>query len=68
MVRNVRLTYWNKYVKNPNQSLNVGTFVPEISFVENIENLELKVPLEIMKSYEVACQLRKVLPKNENIW
>ena len=65
MFRNVRLTYWNKYVDKLEQKLNEPILppVPVPSSKEDIDKLASKVHSVITKSYEAACPMRKLLRK-----
>ena len=69
MFRNVRLTYWNKYVDKLEQKLNEPILppVPVPSSKEDSDKLASKVHSVITKSYQAACPMRKLLRKKDNI-
>ena len=71
MFRNIRRTCWNKYVDELEQKLN-AQFYHQYQYLpqkqkKNIDVLANKVLLEITKSYEAACFMRKSLRKKDNI-
>ena len=70
MFRNVRRTYWNKYVNELDQKLNERILrpVPVLSSKEDIDVLAIKVHSVITNSYEAACPMQKLLRKKDNIW
>ena len=69
MIRNIRCTSWNKYVSELEQKLCELNRVPvSISSIDDIEALASTVQSEIMKSYNLACPMRKIRRKTENIW
>ena len=69
MFRIVRRTCWNKYVDELEQKLDERILppVPVPSSKEDIDVLANKVHSVITKSYEVACPMRKLLGKKDNI-
>ena len=69
MIWNTRRTSWNKYVSELEQRLCELNRVPvNISSIDDIEALASTVQSEIMKSYNLACPMRKIRRKTENIW
>ena len=69
MIRNIRRTCWNKYVSKLEQRLCELNRVPvNISSIDDIEALAATVQSKIMKSYNLACPMRKIRRKTENIW
>ena len=70
MFRNVRRTYWNKYVDELEQKLNerILSPAPVPSSKEDIDVLTNKVHSVITKSYEAASPMRKLLRKKDNVW
>ena len=69
MVRNIRRISWNKYVSELEQRLCELNRVPvNISSIDDMEALASTVQSEIMKSYNLACPMRKIRRKTENIW
>ena len=67
MFRNVRRTYWNKYVNELEQKLNEQILQPVSvpSSKEDIDELANKVHSVITNSYDAACPLRKSLRKKQ---
>ena len=69
MIGNVRRTCWNKYVNELDERLCELNRVPvNISSIDDIEALASTVQLDILKSYNLACPLRKIRRKTKNIW
>ena len=69
MIRNIRRTSWNKYVSELEQRLcELNRVAVNISSIDDIEALALTVQSEIMKSYNLACPMRKIRRKTEDIW
>ena len=69
MIRNIRRTSWNKYVSELEQRLcELNGVSVNISSIDDIEALASTVQSEIMKSYNLACSIRKIRRTTENIW
>ena len=67
--RNITRTSWNTYVSELEQRLCELNRVPvNISSIDDIEALASTVQSEILKSYNLACPMRKIRRKTENIW
>ena len=69
MIRNIRRTSWNKYVHELDQRLcELNRVQVNISSIDDIEALASTVQSELLKSHNLACPLRKIRRKTENIW
>ena len=69
MIRNIRRTSWNKYVSELEQRLSELNRVPvNISSINDTEAMAAIVQSELRKSYNLACPMRKIRRKTENIW
>ena len=69
MIRNIRRTSWIKYVSELEQRLYELNRVPvNILSIDDIQALASTLQSEILKSYNLACPMRKIKRKTENIW